>query len=336
LYWKLAFFMKRRHLLSNSLLLFLPFTQFRKKGKTISKGTFSMDDNRLTFHHKEISTSFTCFFIADTHLFKDDTRGDIFKEYSGRMAKAYNKTKHFQNGKETNPEIAFQETLAIAKKENASLLILAGDIFSFPSEAAIDFALDALTKTDIPYLFTAGNHDWHYEGMSGSADYLRDTWINKRLFKLYQGENPYYAVTIIHGIRIITIDNSTYEINQEQLNFFEEQLNFGEPVLLCLHIPLYVQGRNLGFGCGHPEWNGKNDKNFELEKREPWRITGHHIHTLHFHKKVIETPYLIGILAGHIHQPSLDILKNGVPQVVAPANANGGYLSLHFEKENLN
>jgi len=45
---------------------------------------------------------------------------------------------------------------------------------------------------------------------------------------------------------------------------------------------------------------------------------------------------LIGILAGHIHQPSLDILKNGVPQVVAPANANGGYLSLHFEKENLN
>jgi predicted phosphodiesterase len=325
--------MKRRQLLFNSLWFLLPFQQIKKKDKALSKGIFSLDENRLKFYHKDISTGFICFFIADTHLFKDDTRGDSYREFSGRMAKAYNKTKHFQTGKETDPETAFTETLAIAKKENASLLILAGDIFSFPSEAAIDFVLEALGKIGIPYVFTAGNHDWHYEGMGGSSDFLRKTWINKRLLKLYQGENPYYAVTVIHGIRIVTIDNSTYEINQEQLDFFEKQLNFGAPVLLCLHIPIFVQGRNLGFGCGHPEWNGKNDKNFELEKREPWRISGHHIHTLTFHRRIVETPHLIGILAGHIHQTSLDILKNGVPQVVAPANAFGGYLSLHFEKE---
>jgi hypothetical protein len=72
--------------------------------------------------------------------------------------------------------------------------------------------MDELQKVGIPYLFTAGNHDWHYEGMPGSSDYLRETWIKKRLTPLYQGENPLYAVRKINGIRILTIDNSTYEI----------------------------------------------------------------------------------------------------------------------------
>ena len=38
-----------------------------------------------------------------------------------------------------------------------------------------------------------GNHDWHYEGMSGELDALRDTWINNRLHSLYQGNNPLMA-----------------------------------------------------------------------------------------------------------------------------------------------
>jgi UDP-2,3-diacylglucosamine pyrophosphatase LpxH len=42
---------------------------------------------------------------------------------------------------------------------------------------------------------------------------------------------------------------------------------------------------------------------------------------------------IIGIISGHIHQESIDIMKNGLPQIVAPANAYGGYLSIKFEKE---
>ena len=218
--------MKRRSLLSSSLWLFLPFNNNSNlwKNKKTERGTFSKDGNRLRFYQKEVTESFSCLFIADTHLFKDDERGNEFTLYSGRMAKAYNKTKHFLTGEETHPEKAFVETLQIAKKQNISLLILAGDIFSFPSEAAITFVMDELQKVGIPYLFTAGNHDWHYEGMPGSSDYLRETWIKKRLTPLYQGENPLYAVRKINGIRILTIDNSTYEIKEEQLSFFKEQI----------------------------------------------------------------------------------------------------------------
>jgi predicted phosphodiesterase len=327
--------MKRRSLLTRSLWLFLPFNNNANlwKNKKTERGAFSKDGNRLRFYQKEVTESFSCLFIADTHLFKDDERGNEFTMYSGRMAKAYNKTKHFLTGEETHPEKAFVETLQIAKKENISLLILAGDIFSFPSEAAISFVMDELQKVGIPYMFTAGNHDWHYEGMLGSSNYLRETWIKKRLTPLYQGENPLYAVRKINGIRILTIDNSTYEIKEEQLTFFKEQLAKDEPILLCVHIPFYIQGRGLGFGCAHPEWSGKNDKNFALERREKWSEGGHSIHTLSFYSLAKSSNNIIGIISGHIHQESIDIMKNGVPQIVAPANAYGGYLSIKFEKE---
>jgi len=328
--------MKRRNLLTSGFLFLMPLnTNFLKwKEKKAERGTFSMDENSIRYYQQKVSKNFTCLFIADTHLFKDDEKGNEFKIYSNRMSKAYNKTVHYKTGLETNPEKAFIETLQIAKKENISLLILAGDIFSFPSEAAITFVLEELKKVDIPFLFTAGNHDWHYEGMSGSSDALRDTWIKKRLLNLYQDENPMFAVRNMNGISIITIDNSTYEINKEQLHFFENQISKGDPILLCVHIPFYVQGRNLGFGCAHPEWNGKNDKNYELERREKWRDSGHSPTTLKFFQRILTATNLIGIVAGHIHKQSIDILKNGLPQIVTTANANGGFLSLHFEKEN--
>lgn len=327
--------MKRRSLLTRSLWLFLPFSNksVLTENQKTERGTFSKDGHSLRFYQKEVTESFSCLFIADTHLFKDDERGNEYAMYSGRMAKAYNKTKHFQTGEETHPEKALLETLQIAKRENVSLIILAGDIFSFPSESAISFVLDELQKTGIPYVFTAGNHDWHYEGMQGSSDFLRATWIEKRLTPLYQGENPLYAVRKINGISILTIDNSTYEIKEEQLTFFKEQLAKDEPILLCVHIPFYLQGRNLGFGCGHPEWNAKNDKNFVLERREKWSEGGHSMHTLSFYALAKSSNNILGIVSGHIHQESVDIMQNGLPQIVAPANAYGGYLSIKFEKE---
>jgi hypothetical protein len=48
-----------------------------------------------------------------------------------------------------------------------------------------------------------------------------------------------------------------------------------------------------------------------------------------FHREAFLAPNLLGILAGHIHRPSLDIV-NGIPQVVADANATGAYLQVEL------
>ena len=296
------------------------------KGKK-RRGSFAIDGNRVRFYHPEIKKDFNFLMMADTHLFKDDARGEPYKQYSGRMAKAYNVTKHFQTGAPTNPEESFVKALAIAGEQQASMLALIGDIFSFPSEAAVDWVQDKLKSAGLPYIYTAGNHDWHYEGTDGSSWELRQTWIEKRLTSMYAGNNPMMHEQELNGLSMITIDNSNYQILPEQLEFFQSKIKSGKPTLLMLHIPLYAPGRSMGFGCGNPEWGAASDKNYELERRQRWPETGHTKTTFDFHKAVFKSQNLVGILAGHTHKASLDVV-NGIPQIVTEPNLMGGYLNV--------
>lgn len=289
----------------------------------------TIDQQEVSFYANVINESVKVVHIADTHLFKDDKRGIPYQEFSNRMAKAYNQTKHFKTGESTNPEEAFEQTLAFAKEVDADVITLIGDIFSFPSEAAIAWVLAKLKDTGIPYIYTAGNHDWHYEGMEGTMESLRDTWIEKRLLPLYQGNHPLMAAYDVKGIRFLAIDNSTYQINDDQLAFFTEQVESGVPLVLLVHIPMYAPGKKIGFGCGNPNWGAVTDRNFELERRPKWPESGHTQTTLDFHKKVFSAPNLLGVFTGHIHRNSIEMIK-GKPQIVADDNASGGYLDINF------
>ena len=219
--------------------------------------------------------------------------------------------------------------MAYAKEVNADVITLIGDIFSFPSEAAIEWVQSKLKKTGIPYIYTAGNHDWHYEGMEGTMESLRDTWIEKRLLPLYQGNHPLMAAYDVKGVRFLAIDNSTYQINEEQLVFFKEQVASGIPLVLLVHIPMYAPGKKISFGCGNPNWGAATDLGFKVERRPQWPESGHTQTTLNFHKEVFKAPNLVGIFAGHIHRNSIEMIK-GKPQIVTEDNASGGYLDIDF------
>ena len=335
--------MNRRKLIQSiavgSVGLYLPNSAVAKinqskpaESENADRGSFSIDGNKVKFFNKSIEKPFNMLMLADTHLFRDDERGKSFQQFSRRMAKAYNQTKHFQTGEITNPEKCFQQTLKIAQDNDAEFVALIGDIFSFPSEAAIEWVSNELSNIGLPYVYTAGNHDWHYEGMEGTSQFLRSTWIKNRLHPMYQGENPMMSVREYYGVRFVTIDNSNYEILPEQYDFMIKEINTGKPIILMLHIPLYAPERSLGFGCGHPAWSEKTDKSFELERRKPWSASGHTQTTMGFHSTVFSSPNILGILAGHIHQQSLDVV-NGIPQIVTNANAMGGHLQVEFHQE---
>ena len=187
--------------------LILPHT--RQKAEIIpSKGNdhvdFSITDNIINMYIPQVTKFTRIIQISDTHLWMDDERGRDYIPYSRRMARAYNTTKHFQSGVETNPMESFEKTLSIAIEKKADLIVLTGDIFSFPSEAAIEWVLKKLKATNIPYIYTSGNHDWHYEGMEGPIDDLRSTWINKRLSALYPSPQFLYGVYPLNGLKAVS------------------------------------------------------------------------------------------------------------------------------------
>ena len=328
--------MKRRNFIGVSALAILgmtanaPASEGDQEKVTNLRGTFSTNDNRAAIYTSASVKPTKVFHITDTHLSMDDARGAPYQEYSKRMAGAYKSNSHFQTGKKYSAEESLELTLETAKKERADFLAFTGDTFSFPSEAAVEWVQQKLAETAIPYAYIAGNHDWHYEGMKGCSQELRDTWTVKHLTPMYQGNNPLYAAYEFNGIRFVCIDDSTYEILPEQLEFFRAQVKSGLPLLLLMHIPIYMPGRTLGFGCGHPKWGAKTDRNYEVERREKWRKEGHTKVTMDFCEEVFNAPNLLTVLAGHTHQQSLDI-KNGIPQVVSGHNACGYYAEVKIE-----
>jgi predicted MPP superfamily phosphohydrolase len=291
--------------------------------------SFSQEGNQVSLFTKAQVASTRMFHITDTHLSLDDERGLPYRTFSKRMAGAYRSNRHFQTGEMYTAEESFEQTLQLAKEQEVDFLALTGDIFSFPSQAAVEWTLHKLEDSGIPFAYVAGNHDWHFEGMPGSSSQLRDEWTGKHLSPLYQGNHPLYASYDLNGVRLVCIDNSTYEITPEQLAFFRKQTELDIPVILFMHIPLYVPGRSMGYGCAHPEWGAGTDKGYEIERREKSPAGGHSELTFAFRDLVFKAPNLLAVLAGHTHQAALDV-KNGIPQIVSGPNAQAYYTSINI------
>jgi len=301
----------------------------RNHDKTL-RGTFSQTDNKVSIYTTARVKATRIFHITDTHLSIDDERGLKYQQYSKRMAAAYKSNRNFKTGELYSAKESFEQTLQLAKEQEVDFLALTGDIFSFPSEAAVEWVLQKLNNTGIPFAYVAGNHDWHYEGMKGSEQQLRETWTKKHLLPMYQGKKPMFASYDFNGIRFVCIDNSTYEILPEQLTFFKKQVQLDMPIVLLMHIPLYMPGRPIGYGCANPEWCEVHDTNFKIERREKWEKGGHTKVTFDFYDEVFNAPNLVSILTGHIHRAAIDI-KNGIPQIVSGLNAAGYYTDIKID-----
>jgi len=240
--------------------------------------------------------------ITDAHLsIEDEKEADLMK-YGERMHKAYlAPRKHYSQDIYKTTFEYFDDLLLKAKKEDVKLLLLTGDIVNFPSAVSVNYVYDRLVETGIPWLYIAGNHDWYYEGMPGSPDSLRITWIEKILAPLYNGHNPLFYSEIINGINFVGIDNSTYKINDEQVQFMEEQLSGNEPIILISHIPY-----SLNMNPSQPGTTALVDLISSNSDK------------------------IIAILTGHTHRISFFFTGN-LCQYTSPASVKGGSLTVNIK-----
>lgn len=281
----------------------------------------------LRFTVPSLKHSLRFMVVGDSHLTIDDARGEPFTQYSGRMAKAYLSALHFRTHKPIVSPQGFEFALAEARRLKVDFLALVGDIVSFPTEAGVEYVMKRLSESGLNWMYVAGNHDWHYEGLPGTEIALRDEWTRRRLAPLYQGAHPLMASRVVKGVRFVFIDDSTYEILPEQLAFWRAEAAKGEPVALCMHIPLYMPGYGpREAGCGHPEWGAKVDPYWHIERRPQWPER-HTETTMAFREAVVSTPNLLGVFTGHIHR-QMFAFDRGKVQCVTAANADGSYLDV--------
>lgn len=292
------------------------------------RNTLFLGGSQIKIYVPNLKRAQKILFVADTHLTLEDQRDAKHQIYSSRMAGAHQKKKHFQSSNPTTPTQEFERTLKQA--EDYDLLVLGGDILNFPSIKAVEWLMEKLSPLKTPWRYVAGNHDWHFEGMEGSSENLRQHWIQERLLPLYQGEDPFNQSFVLgEQLQILLMDNSTYTIQKSQTEFLKKELAKGLPSLLFQHIPFYAKGRSVGFGCGHPEWGAASDKNYKIERRERWAEAGHSPTTFEYRNAAIAAPNLLATFAGHIHQYSFDLIQ-GLPQFVTKEHASGAHFSIEI------
>ena len=169
----------------------------------------------------------TLMHITDSHLeFADDRDPQALELIKSRAPKRPQAHRHFL------------EAIARSNELGVDATILTGDITNFPSWAAIDAIAEGVAMLSAPYLYTLGNHDWHFPFLEWN-DTTRDEYY-PRFAGLIDGD-PQCQSREIGGVKLIALDNSNYQVSEAQLRFLETQLATGAPCLLFIHIPIFIR-----------------------------------------------------------------------------------------------
>lgn len=262
--------------------------------------------------------------VTDSHISCDTEVDRPYEQYSARMNNAF---------KDRNTTEAFRNAMVVAQKENVDLIALTGDGVNYPSRSSVEYVANVVKRTGIQSMYTAGNHDWHYEGMVGSSEALRQEWREKRLMPLYAELEMHFSSIEVGGICFIAIDNSTYQVDEEQLASYRQQSTCGLPIVLLIHIPLSLpifRGENRSTLCGDPAWGAATDGNYEIERRERWSEAGNKKSTVEFLDAVINTQNLIAILCGHIHKERVDAVNSHAVQYVTGPGFQEDYRLIEY------
>ena len=285
---------------------------------------YSSTGPNINIYSSEVSDTVRLMVFADTHLWMSDEREEPYREYSARMAGAYHSVKHFQTGAPTTPEESFLATIRLAQQRGVDAIAMLGDIVSYPSERGVEWIGEVLDTVAIPCYYTSGNHDWHYEGMEGSSESLREKWRGERLMSLFGDNDPDAYAVEVGDVRLLLVDDSNYKITPEQRDAVAAEVKSDKPFILMHHIPLYAPSRSVSFGIGHPDWSAATDKNYKIERREQWPAEGHTEVDYEFYDLATSAPNLLASIAGHVHSYGVDII-HGRPHYTVGANAQGAY-----------
>ena len=312
--------MDRRKFLIGSGLTFAGALVGCKTSRKQARSSVSNDGTNIKIYADGVEENFKIIFASDTHIALTETLPEPYGDYASRMYKYGVRNVG-----------ALEKIIAKAQSQNFSAIILAGDIINYPSEKNISAVAETIKKSKVPVFYTAGNHDWHYEGDSGSDIQQRQRWL-KALAPLYLGEkNPLIYSQTINGFKFIMLDNSTYDVLPEQVEAFKREISDGKPCVVCSHIPYYFVGRHISFGCGNPNWGAKSDPHWKIERRERWRDSGLLESTFQLHNIIMNSPNVLGCLAGHTHKFTTDI-AHGKFQYVAPKGILGDSLVVEVKK----
>ncbi len=273
------------------------------------------NDQKALIRVEGLKDSVHALHISDTHMGLIDERDAPKLDRCRGMGERFH-TRHENRDSQGGiipQEEAYRQMLARAAEEKVDLLALTGDIVDFPSRANVEYAHDQIVDIDVPTLYTAGNHDWQFKGHEPTSEVRTKYW--PLLEPLHQGE-PAFSRRLINGLQFLAVDNSIYQIEEEQLESTRLALDEGTPTVILLHIPLSLPTlRDAVIDVwGEPILMGDPERPEAEEDTACTRA---------FIQLVAGAENLVAILCGHIHHSHVDALNPWAAQYLSPPGYAG-------------
>lgn len=241
-------------------------------------------------------------FLSDAHVVKlDGTETAQVKE------NAVPREISFRNTDGTAADKTLCRYFGYADSSSTDAVLLGGDIIDFPSEANLEYLSDSLNSLEIPYVYALGNHDWTYpwDYMSehGRAEY-------RPLFERFTSGNPAVSIMEINGIIILSIDNSSGQVEKDAAPATERAFSAGKPVIVMLHVPFST---DTVLKKAKAMW--KNPVSAGMEDSGGFVMSGE---TAALYEKITaEDSPVVCVLAGHAHFADESLLEGRIPQITA-------------------
>lgn len=300
-----------RILLIALLVLFSDIMVSAQPGTRQVSGPEALEIRELTLK-VGAKKKFEALLLSDTHLTAFDNRDE---EKKARLAR-------YRNREFPWAEYHLRQQLTYANEHGLPILH-AGDMIDFVSEMNLDQTVALFSEAEW-LLTTAGNHEFaHYMGYFGREK--EDHAYKMRSYDHVQKAFPYdfkLSSNIVNGVNIVALDNSFYNVSQEQWDLFKKEIDKGFPIVLLVHIPFFVQGLyedGLKLGRKHSGLCGTTSEGADET-------------TLGFISWLKEQPALKAILCGHLHMFWTEQFSPTAVQYVVGASCNGQGYHITFRR----
>ena len=289
--------------------------------------THTWTDDNATIAVEGLTAPVRLLHVTDSHLALIDARDAEQVEACSGVRERFGQNRLDADGNGIFTEITLAEVMAEAATLGADLLAHTGDLIHFPSQANVDTAMASLGGARTEIMFTSGNHDWLFPGTDTVPGTREENW--SKLDRL-TGGHPSHQARDIGGIRFVALDDSTYQVTDDQLAFVGEQLTAGLPTVLLYHIPLSLPTLR-------PPTIARWDKPLLLA--EPaWAAGDRELHgigddteaTLELARVLTRAENLVAAFCGHVHFAHVDTLSPSAAQYVGAAGFEAGRRLVEF------
>ena len=269
---------------------------------------------------KGLKRDYTFFHLTDLHM-GEFTPAEAAEMPEERRAYAQRRFEDFAREGQGSAAL-WKDFVARAKAEDADLLLLTGDIIDFPSDANVKALKDGIRAGGIPTLFVVGNHDWSF-----ADDYHTPhaTGLHHPKFADLCDGDPYTSWVEYEDLIVCAVDDSLDRVSKETVDKFMTLCDRGKPVILAMHVPLYVE--SMEEDC-FASWHN-------LLMMGGKAFHGDDPNVKRFYEAVAIDPNtpVKAVITGHLHFHHEDPLPNCVPQIVTDKGYTGGCRVIRVVKE---